>query len=46
MEGVFFAGGFVFGLAVALFCLDRYYKTYLRQIVDWIMKDVQNGGKK
>ena len=46
MEGLFFAGGFVFGLVIGLVCLDRYYKIYLSQIVDWIMRDVQNGGGK
>lgn len=40
-----FGGGFVLGLILGLICLDRYYKIYLSQIVDWIVKDIREGKK-
>jgi hypothetical protein len=36
-----FGGGFVLGLLLGLVCLDRYYKIYIRQIVDELYRSVR-----
>ena len=40
MELFWFGIGFVAGALMSVFVLDRYYKTYLKQIVNWIWEDV------
>lgn len=39
--GIGFVLGMFLGVILALICLDRYYKIYISQIVDWIMEDLK-----